>query len=277
MNNKHDFDTQDENDSIRESIRRIAILLSKTPTQKEYKDHFHNDEMSLEQILYRFGKWSEAVEFAGLEPNPFRQPPTAPEITKKELVEEFISVSNEIGAIPSTNVFRSKSKYSWTPYKTKWGSWRNAVESIIEDFPSRFMFPVESTRRKRSKSERRALRIDLPLIYEPSNEMETVVLFSLLADQFACRLDTVRSEFPDAIVEHEEKELQIEFEYLSSNYIQHCHPMDFEGIVICWREDVKLNGIKVISLEKVIREMAQQGTGMNACYTTLHNHISARL
>ena len=233
--NKHKYDIQDENDSIGVSIRRIADLLEKTPTQKEYEIYRREGEMSIRQILYRFGKWSDAVEFAGLESNPFREPPRPSEITKEELIEEFVRVSNEVGKIPSTNVFRSLSKYSWRPYQTQWGSWRDAVDDIISNHSSNFTFAAETARKVKEVNKRTKLRINLPLAYEPQNEMETVVLFSLLANDLGYRLLKIRSNFPDGLVEYENTEISVEFEFLSSNYLQHCHPTDFNGICICWR------------------------------------------
>ena len=86
---KHKYDIQDENDSIKASILRIAGVLSKTPTQKEYKENVNKGELSLEQIIYRFGTWSDAIKYSGLKPNPFQQPPRAPEITRRELINKL--------------------------------------------------------------------------------------------------------------------------------------------------------------------------------------------
>ena len=64
MKNKHD--TNDEILNITAAINRIANLIGKTPTQKEYEFNKKEDEMSIHQIMYRFSKYSNAVKKAGL-------------------------------------------------------------------------------------------------------------------------------------------------------------------------------------------------------------------
>lgn len=251
---KHKFDIQDESDAIRAAIQRVASALGKTPTQKEYKTQRTKSEPSLEQITYRLGIWSAAVKKAGLEPNPFQQPPRQPELTKQQLVEEFIRVANALGSIPSMQQFRANACYSWTPYKTNWGSWKLAVDYIKETSSDRFCFEVKPSGQKKFIERRKLLGISCPLLYEPRNEFETIALFCLLAEELGCTIKQIRSEFPDAILQQNGRDVSVEFEFLSSNYQQHCHPSDFEGIVICWRKDIDLGGIKIISLEEYIRE-----------------------
>jgi len=260
--NKHSYDIMDEKQSIRLSIKRVAELLGKTPTMKEYKQHRRKEEFSLEQITYKYGTWSEALRMAKLEPNPSQQPPHQPKITKQDLIEEFIRVSNEVGKIPGTHLFRSKAKYSWRPYMTNWGSWRKAVSQITEQYARRFNFDVDSKRAKDTSKRRKKLEIDLPLKFVPSNEDETVILFALLANELGFEILRVQSDFPDGILRKDGKEILVEFEFLSSNYLQHCHPLSFDGICICWRKDVDIEGIEILSLEDYVR-----GKHNNAIHT----------
>jgi len=254
---KHHFDVEDEKESIKQSICRISDLVGKTPTQKDYKRHRNSkEELSLEQILYRFGgSWSDAVKYAGLEPNPSNQPPRTPEIPREALIDEFIKVSNEAGKIPGTNFFRSKSKYSWMPYKTRWGSWPAAVKYITQSYSDRFKFNIETKEKFKNLKNRKKLHLNIPLIFEPVNEVETVILFSFLANELGYRIKEVRPDvFPDAILEKSGENINVEFEFLSSNYLQHCHPSDFDGICICWRKDSDIPNIEILSLEEYIRE-----------------------
>jgi len=252
---KHRFDIEDEKESIKRSIRRISDHIGKTPTQKEYKKYRNSKEFSLEQVLYRFGGiWSDAVKYAGLEPNPFQQPPRPPEITREELIDEFVRVANEVGKVPSPHLFRSKAKFSWVPYKTRWGSWRAAVEDITQSYSDRFEFNVNTEKKNKKLKNRKKLRFGIPLIFEPTNEIETIILFSFLADELGYNIKEVKSDFPDAILEKDGKDINVEFEFLSSNYLQHCHPLDFDGICICWRKDSDIPHIEILSLEEYIRE-----------------------
>jgi HNH endonuclease len=251
---KHKFDIEDERDAIWLAIQRVASCLGKTPTQKEYKSERNEDEPSLEQITYRLGTWSSAVHSAGLEPNPFQQPPRQLEITKQQLVDEFIRVANELDRIPSMQQFRANACYSWTPYKTNWGSWKQAVDSIKETHSHRLCFDAKPSRQKKSTRRRKYLGISCALLFEPQNEYETIALFCLLAEELGFKIKRIHSAFPDALLEQEGVDIPTEFEFLSSNYQQHCHPLDFDGIVICWRKDVDLDGIRTISLEEYVRK-----------------------
>lgn len=257
---KHKYDIQDEQDSIRKSILRIAEELKKTPTQKEYKIHRNKNELSLEQITYRFGRWSDAVNFAGLEPNDFQNPPRNNIITEQELIDEFIRVANIEKKIPGQQFFRANSKFSWTPYKTKWGSWKEAVVYISLKYPERFNFDIVVNDTKVKKEKRKLLGHDCALIYEPTNEYETVVLFGIFAKELGYKILKIQTDFPDGILEKCGQEILVEFEYLSSNYIQHGHPLDFDGICICWRKDCELTGIDIISLEEYIRKKGHNTT-----------------
>ncbi len=63
----------------------------------------------------------------------------------------------------------------------------------------------------------------------------------------------IKSAFPDAILEKNGKEILVEFEFLSSNYIEHCHPDDKKYLCICWRKDIELKETSIFSLEEYIR------------------------
>jgi len=248
----HKFDKQDKKVEIRNEIRRIGVLIGKTPTMHDFKSTKTN--ISLHQIIYFYGSWNEAVKDAGLEINPTFQPPLY-KVPKQELIDEFIKVANEIGAIPGMNVFRSKSKFSWTPYKTTFGSWANAVKYIIDNYKNKFTFKAENKERNNGNNgNRKLLKFSCPLVNIPQNEFETIVLFSYLAPKLGYMIEMVRAEFPDAILIKEGKKINCEFEYLSSNYIQHGHPQDGSCICICWRKDIDINNIEVFSLEEYLRE-----------------------
>jgi hypothetical protein len=252
---KHPYDKQDETNLIISAIKRIANKIHRTPTQKDYKLLRSEDELSLDQVYYRFGKWSNAIVAAGLKPNDFQNPPRQEPFDSKDLIDDFIRVANIENKIPSQHFFRVNSKYSWTPYKTKWGSWKNAIDYILCNHYSRLNFEVPRETHVISEKKRKKLTIDCPLIYEPTNEYETIVLFTSFSKQLGYKILKVQSDFPDAILIKDGAEILVEFEFLSSNYLQHCHPLDFKGICICWRKDCELGNIKIISLEDLVRSL----------------------
>ncbi len=250
---KHKFDIEDEKESIAKSILRISKELGKSSTQKEYKQYRREDELTVEQIFYRYGKWSNALKSAGLNPNPFQKPPKRESICEDDLIKNFIQVSNSLGKIPAANEFRVHSKYSWTPYKRRWGSWKEINNYFVQNYKKKFSFAVNPIEDKNVLIKRKKLLFESPLIYEPINEFETIALFCFLTDELGYKIKSIRADFPDGILEKDGKEILAEFEYVSSNYIQHCHPRKFEGICICWRKDVELEGIEILSLEEYIR------------------------
>lgn len=252
--NKHKFDYDDEIESIIKSIQRVSKELGKTPTQKEYERYRNKTDLSIHQVFYRFGTWSEAVTEAGLEANPFQEPPQKDKISKDELIDEFIRVSNLLGKIPSGHNFRVNSKFSWTPYKTNWGSWRDAVDFIVENYRERFSFNNNNAEfAEKSSKKKKKLCYNCCLKYEPSNEFETIALFVAMCDELGYEIKTIRADFPDAVLYKDGTDVLAEFEFLSSNYLQHCHPMSFDGLCICWRRDKELDGINILSLEEYIR------------------------
>jgi hypothetical protein len=253
--NRHAYDKADENLKIISAIQRIHNILKKTPTQKDYKIHRTQDELSLEQILYRFGRYSEAVKAAGLKPNDFQIPPRHPEITKSELIEEFVRIAKIESKIPSKEFFRANSKYSWTPYKTKWGSWKEAVYFITTNFQDKLGNISTRSRSNASNKKRTKLKIECPLVFEPKNEIETIVLFGLLAKDLGYKILKIQSDFPDGLLEKDGQEIPVEFEFLSSNYLQHGHSRGFQGLCICWRKDSDLGNITTLSLEEYIRNL----------------------
>ncbi len=191
---------------------------------------------------------------AGLTPNPPQSPPRQPEISREELVDEFIKVANKLMKIPSNNEFRINSKYSWTPYKTKWGGFKIAVDYITANYKDKFEFELESSQKKNKKNKNMPLNYDCNMLYEPSNEYETIALFVILSQKLGFKIKHIQSDFPDALlINDKNEEIEAEFEYLSSNYKQHCHPLNFNGIVICWRNDLDLKNINTISLESFIK------------------------
>lgn len=254
---KHKYDDQHEREVILNAIRRIASLLGKTPTQKEYKINRTPNELTLEQISYRFSNYSSAVISAGLKPNENKVPPRQPEITKEELIEDFINVANKLGKIPTNTEFRVNSKYSWTPYKTRWGSFKNAIDYIVLNYRNKINFDVDNYSRIKKQINNKIKFLNYPcsLIYEPTNEYETIALFVVLSEALGYKIKRIQSDFPDAILINERnEEVYVEFEFLSSNYKQHCHPENFNGLCVCWRKDIELGNIQILSLEEYIKQ-----------------------
>jgi len=251
---KHKYDLEEDVDREKKAIFRIINILKKTPTQKEYVQYHLEGEPTINQLYYKYGTYNKALQALGVKPNPTRKPPPN-RISVSDLVEEFISVSNKAGKILSSNEFRVNSKYSWAPYKTNWGSYNKAAEFIFSTNSNKFNFK-HSFSNKKVFNPKLGSKLNYPcsLIYEPSNEYETIALFSIISLKLGFSIKKIKSSFPDAIlIDSTNKEINAEFEYVSSNYLQHSHPLDFDGVVVCWRKDVDLGSIKIISLEEYLK------------------------
>jgi hypothetical protein len=80
-----------------------------------------------------------------------------------------------------------------------------------------------------------------PLRFAPTNEMGVVFLFSHLCRKMQMHVELVQSGFPDCVARQrvggKEKLIRIEFEYRSSNFRAHRHPVDGCDWIVCWEHD----------------------------------------
>jgi hypothetical protein len=110
------------------------------------------------------------------------------------------------------------------------------------------------------------------LQYTPSYENEVILLFGLLMshldDKFV--IEEYSGSFPDCYAQRNEKDIGIEFEVYSNDFIQHGHPQDPNlskcKLIVCWENNWKENKrvftdsngvsheIEVYPLKEVLRE-----------------------
>jgi hypothetical protein len=80
-----------------------------------------------------------------------------------------------------------------------------------------------------------------PLRYAPTNELGVVFLFSHLCRRMQLHVESVQAGFPDCIafqrVGGKERRIRIEFEFRSSNFRAHGHPLDGCDWIVCWEHD----------------------------------------
>jgi len=90
------------------------------------------------------------------------------------------------------------------------------------------------------------------LNYAPTNEQEVVYLFAFVCEKLNFTVDRVQTDFPDCILIDENKNtIKAEFEFRTTNFIIHKHPIDECDLVIAWQDDCNLKEkIKVIELYK---------------------------
>ncbi|MCP8320021.1 MAG: hypothetical protein H3Z52_03630 [archaeon] len=100
------------------------------------------------------------------------------------------------------------------------------------------------------------------LVYAPVNEQGTVFLFGKVIEDLNMYLEEIRTAFPDAVGRRFDGKgwirENIEFEFKSSDYKTHGHPIEGCDIVICWEHDWKECPIEVIELKSLIRELPKE-------------------
>ena len=105
---------------------------------------------------------------------------------------------------------------------------------------------------------------DLFNLAEPVSEMMVVYLAGFIAPLFAWRTLVVREEFPDALFEDIKtgEQIRVEFESLSSHFLDHNHSPSGCDAIICWQDNMSRTDkarylfarnpdLKIIELRKI--------------------------
>lgn len=94
------------------------------------------------------------------------------------------------------------------------------------------------------------------LIYGPVNEQGVVLLFGMLFEELGMIVEEVKTGFPDATIRRFNGKgwvrESVEFEYVSTNFKRHKHPIDECDIIICWKHDWKDCPLEVIDLASFV-------------------------
>ena len=108
-------------------LKRVAALIKKDTVP--YEDYKQYGKYSAEHIFHRFGKWSSALEKAGLGSTGFSKD----KITQQQCFDEIERMWTLLGRQPTTtDIIKSKlSIYSLDTYKRRFGGWRKALEAFV--------------------------------------------------------------------------------------------------------------------------------------------------
>lgn len=103
------------------------------------------------------------------------------------------------------------------------------------------------------------------LIYSPINEQGVVFLFGRILEDLNLYIEEIRIKYPDCVARRYTRKgwerIYIEFEYLSSNFIQHNHDPSECNMIVCWKNDLSnaekknLHGIEIVELKSLIEEL----------------------
>lgn len=85
-------------------------------------------------------------------------------------------------------------------------------------------------------------------MFIPRNEQGVVVLFAETAQVNGWEFTDISVSFPDAILSKNGELWNTEFEFLSSNFLEHKHDHRRCDLIVCWRHDYPECPIPVIEL-----------------------------
>lgn len=97
-------------------IRRVADILGKTPTTREYTNQ---GSYSIGKVFRRFGSWNDALAEIGFDPNQV--------ISDKKLLADIQQVADNIGKTPSRKEYVEYGAHAAQTVVRHFGSWNNAV------------------------------------------------------------------------------------------------------------------------------------------------------
>lgn len=255
-------------------------LLSKIKetANKLKRDHLAESEFTKETgISYRpihrlFGNWEQAVKEAGLKIHPAHKI----KISEVELFQEYFRVTEELNRFPSYSEFARCSKYSIGVYEAHFGNFtefrKHALQygtyhELIKPEIAQPLVENIFTKTTQNKFSHEILE-DRPilgeiinfrsLLHAPVNELGVVYLFGILSNDLGFVIESIQSGFPDCEAKRRLKNnrwqsIRIEFEYKSSNFIEHKHDITKCDLIICWEHDWNNCPLEVISLKEYLQ------------------------
>lgn len=110
-----------------ERLRELADELDRIPRELDMNEHGPH---SVDTYKTRFGSWIDALEAAGLEPDP-EQTDTGRSgpISRVELLAELRRLADEVGEPPTLTDLERDGQYSKSPYYNRFDSWADALEA----------------------------------------------------------------------------------------------------------------------------------------------------
>ncbi len=255
-------------------LKRIAEKLGvKTFSKREF--NAQKPDVTAQTVAKLWGGWDKALEAAGLE----RHPLFYAEIPLTELANEFLSVCEELGQVPTAWQLSRRSKHSMNTFTRKFGSFSDFKVRAIEHLLSTGEFADETRvmlethlnslkRETESKSDAPAPHARgrhlgfRAFAFAPTYEAEVVSLFSSVADELGFEIVAQRPAFPDCEARRlydgrraRYRKCLIEFEFKSSDYQKHHHPVKGCALIVCWEHDWTECPLEVLELSSRIKRL----------------------
>lgn len=254
------------------SDKNIITELRKTAQElnKKYltrKDIDQYSRINSSTLNRHFGNFEKALELAGLNSSRHFK------YTEEDLLNEIDKIWLKLGRQPTCKEIRNiGGKFSSNTYLRHFGSWIKAIEAYI-NWKNKSNIKMDknviisfqnqkSIKLKKSKCLEYGEPIDfLGLRHAPINEQGVVYLFGVLSKRLGFTVEAIRSDFPDCEAKREIpnrkgrwERVSIEFEFKSSNFVDHNHDPNECDIIVCWEHDWSECPIQVISLKEIMEK-----------------------
>lgn len=278
-----------ERDEIIAELQRVANEQG-TPSlsQRQFKQ---SGRIGINAVENVFGNWNRAIEAAGLTPIPpggFKD--RDQKYSEEEYLLEIIRLTQEFGKPPTIRSMNAFGRFSDKPYRTKWGSLQAACQiayatygvpeavSVISSSQALSEIPAAyttntnriikpQTYKPHSNDSRKKVQFGEPLDFRglrfaPINEQGVVYVFGMISHELGFLVESVRTAFPDCegkrcvdASRQRWEHVLIEFEYRSSNFLEHGHSVEGCDLIVCWIHDWGECPIEVLELRSVIKQL----------------------
>jgi hypothetical protein len=274
------------------TIKECAQELGRAPSYPEL-----NRMRGVQHADYRrsFTSYRHALEACGLQPAR-----GVKGIELEVLFKDWAEVARKLGRAPALNEYTLYSRFSMQPLLRRFGRWNNAPRGLREfaeqqGLEQEYGDVLEMIRQHEQQiadeSRRAALKMNgdgpkqvariLPgrpvygpplaaagIAHAPLNELGVVFLFGMLAEKLGFVVMRIQKEFPDCEamreVERGRYQLeQIEFEYLSGNFLTHGHDPALCDVIVCWEHNWPEcpEGLEVIELKSRMQDLTADWRG----------------
>jgi hypothetical protein len=268
-------------EQIVEAAKRCASEFGGPLSKADFERLSHISDHQIYR-LFPEGGWSEIRELAGIGRHPLDRDP----LTDDQLLAEFARVATEIGRIPTWGMFASKGKVSADAVSKRFGGMQGTLKRLRDwletrqpDSPLFEKLQVKSRHEIPPAPQASVVQpVGTQAVWEkgtgpvfgrpinfrglrhaPINEQGVVFLFGMVAYELGFIVEAVQAGCPDCeakrCVDRKNdrwQRVRIEFEFLSSNFLEHRHDPSGCDVIVCWQHNWPECPLEVVELRTVI-------------------------
>ena len=233
--------------------------------------------------LFPDNGWAEVRQLAGIDRHPDNKDP----LSDEQLLQEFHRVASELGTIPSWSRFGSLARIGVGALPKRFGGRRSALQRyrqwLEKNHPTSPLLPLLPIPAEHNRATPASAPTGRPrtpqwtkgagavfgtpisfrgLRYAPVNEQGVVCLFGMVCAELGLIVEALQSAYPDCEAKrcvdnkHDRwQRVRIEFEYLSSNFLDHGHDPAGCDMIACWEHDWPECPLEVIELRSVLKQL----------------------